>query len=117
MRALSCRIFNEFFIPELTRKDIEYGPSNPSILAWNRKWYRDFRCYERNTDLPIESNNERNENYYPAHPQFMKFSDVLRNYGLFRDEHRDFNEEMKRIAISRGKKQYVPRGPKNKLKT
>lgn len=41
--------------------------------------------------------------YYPRHPQIGRLMMHLRYYGLFRDEHQDFKEEMKRLRALRGK--------------
>lgn len=103
MRALSCKIFNEYYIPELDKKDLDYGPANYSVQMWTKKWFSDFRVVERHQDLPMDLDNDRGTHYYPAHPQIRQLTHVLRNYGLFRDEHRDFNEEMKKKDIARGK--------------
>jgi len=48
---------------------------------------------------------ERKEivNYYPAHEQTTKLMRRLRYYGLYRDEHEDFKEEMERLRKIRGK--------------
>lgn len=42
-------------------------------------------------------------NYYPRHVETGKLMYNLRAYGLFRDEHEDFKEEMKRLRALRGK--------------
>lgn len=42
-------------------------------------------------------------NWYPRHVETNKLTQKLRQYGLFRDEHADFNEEMKRLRYLRGK--------------
>lgn len=42
-------------------------------------------------------------NYYPRHNETHILMRNLRNYGLFRDEHQDFKEEMKRLRALRGK--------------
>ena len=42
-------------------------------------------------------------NYYPAHAQTTKLMTHLREYGLFRDEFKDFAEEMERLRKLRGK--------------
>lgn len=42
-------------------------------------------------------------NWYPRHVETHLLTRVLRDYGLFRDEHRDFNEEMERLRRLRGK--------------
>lgn len=42
-------------------------------------------------------------NYYPRHVETGWLMRHLRSYGLFRDEHEDFREEMKRLRALRGK--------------
>ena len=42
-------------------------------------------------------------NYYPAVEETNELMRVLRDYGLFRDEHKDFCEEMQRLRVLRGK--------------
>lgn len=42
-------------------------------------------------------------NYYPRHVETHLLMMKLRDYGLFRDEHQDFKEEMKRLRALRGK--------------
>lgn len=42
-------------------------------------------------------------NYYPRHIEMGQLMVNLREYGLFRDEHADFREEMKRLRALRGK--------------
>ncbi|KAK4302957.1 hypothetical protein Pmani_024985 [Petrolisthes manimaculis] len=41
--------------------------------------------------------------YYPRHEETHDLMMLLRKYGLFRDEHQDFKEEMIRLRILRGK--------------
>ncbi|XP_015907256.1 small ribosomal subunit protein mS33 [Parasteatoda tepidariorum] len=41
--------------------------------------------------------------HYPPHPQYSQLIAILREHGLFRDEHLDFKEEMVRQKILRGK--------------
>lgn len=41
--------------------------------------------------------------YYPPHDEIAKLMTTLRNYGLYRDEHADFKEEMDRLRRLRGK--------------
>lgn len=111
MRRLSCKIFNEFYIPELTKKELDYGTGHQPVAQWVGRWFTDMRAFQRNQDRPIDLDPNRNWNYYPAHPQIRALTHQLREYGLYRDEHRDFNEAMKAIAISRGKKFRERRGP------
>lgn len=42
-------------------------------------------------------------NYYPRHIEMGQLMVNLREYGLFRDEHADFREEIKRLKAMRGK--------------
>nr|BAG70406.1 mitochondrial 28S ribosomal protein S33 [Artemia franciscana] len=42
-------------------------------------------------------------NYYPRHVETYELMKHLRLYGLYRDEHQDFKEEMKRLRRLRGK--------------
>lgn len=103
MRRLSCKIFNDFYVPELPKKDLDYGTHHPPVTEWSTKWFNDYRAYARNQDKPLDLDSNRNEKYYPAHPQIRALTYTLREYGLFRDEHRDFNDAMKALAIARGK--------------
>ena len=41
--------------------------------------------------------------YYPAVEEANELMRVLRDYGLYRDEHKDFCEEMQRLRLLRGK--------------
>ncbi|VVC95475.1 28S ribosomal protein S33, mitochondrial [Leptidea sinapis] len=47
--------------------------------------------------------NEEIIHYYPRHIETHALTSKLREYGLFRDEHQDFVEEMKRLRALRGK--------------
>lgn len=42
-------------------------------------------------------------NYYPRHIEMGQLMLRLREYGLYRDEHQDFIEEMNRLRALRGK--------------
>lgn len=42
-------------------------------------------------------------NYYPRHLETGMLMRKLRELGLYRDEHEDFKEEMKRLRVLRGK--------------
>lgn len=42
-------------------------------------------------------------NWYPRHEQTHYLMKHLREYGLFRDEHQDWKDEMKRLRYLRGK--------------
>ena len=41
--------------------------------------------------------------YYPRNVELGRLMMNLREYGMYRDEHRDFQEEMKRLRALRGK--------------
>ena len=114
MRKLSCKIFNDFYIPELPKKEFDYSISHPPVQQWIVKWHNDMRAFERNQEQPFDLNTQKNQKYYPAHPQIRALTHVLREYGLFRDEHRDFNEAMKEVALARGKVFRQRRGPNTK---
>lgn len=116
MRKLSCKIFNDFYVPELTRAELDYGVQHPPVQNWFTRWYSDFRAWERNQERPLDLDEERNHKFFPAHPQYRALTHTLREYGLFRDEHRDFTEEMKKVAIARGKVFRERRGPISKAK-
>ncbi|GAU95986.1 hypothetical protein RvY_07497 [Ramazzottius varieornatus] len=81
MERLSRRIFNE--------------PLKPL----NSKGHRIVKAF---SEKPIDARPEIT-NYYPPLPQLWKMVRVLRQHGLFRDEHLDFNEEMERLRVLRGK--------------
>lgn len=52
--------------------------------------------------------------YYPRHYEIGAIMKKLRYYGLFRDEHADFQEEMDRMRALRGKvKKIGPYTPKD----
>lgn len=52
--------------------------------------------------------------YYPRYEQTMKLMTFLRNYGLFRDEHKDFKEEYERLRALRGKAKWIAPPFRNK---
>ncbi|CAH1392291.1 unnamed protein product [Nezara viridula] len=56
------------------------------------------------SEQPIQKNPEKTDAYYPRYEQLNVLMDHLRNYGLFRDEHKDFQEEMRRLRALRGKR-------------
>ncbi|XP_077987418.1 small ribosomal subunit protein mS33-like [Glandiceps talaboti] len=51
---------------------------------------------------PIEQRPEVVQ-YYPPHPQIHSLMKRLRYIGLYRDEHADFKDEMKRVKKLKGK--------------
>ncbi|CAH2238614.1 28S ribosomal protein S33, mitochondrial [Pararge aegeria] len=81
MKRLSNRIFSEVAIP-----------TNPKSM----KVVKIFSARPLHT-------NEEIVHYYPRHVETATLMLKLREYGLFRDEHQDFKEEMKRLRELRGK--------------
>uniref|UniRef100_A0A1B6LG12 Small ribosomal subunit protein mS33 n=1 Tax=Graphocephala atropunctata TaxID=36148 RepID=A0A1B6LG12_9HEMI len=57
---------------------------------------------------PDNKNTEKMVSYYPRHVETGLLMMKLREYGLFRDEHQDFKDEMKRLRALRGKYKYSP---------
>lgn len=56
------------------------------------------------SERPIQKNPEKTDAYYPRYVQLNTLMYHLRNYGLYRDEHKDFQEEMQRLRELRGKR-------------
>lgn len=54
------------------------------------------------SEKPLYLNKEVT-NYYPRHVEANDLTRHLRYYGLYRDEHQDFKEEMTRLRLLRGK--------------
>ncbi|CAB3363575.1 Hypothetical predicted protein [Cloeon dipterum] len=77
---------------------------------------RDWKVISLLSELPRQKDPEYTQ-YYPRHVETWKFMMQLRNYGLFRDEHQDFKEEMVRLRILRGKTKPKPgEGKRSKKK-
>ncbi|XP_029173946.1 28S ribosomal protein S33, mitochondrial [Nylanderia fulva] len=53
--------------------------------------------------------------YYPRYEETDKLMTCLRNYGLYRDEHKDFKEEYERLRELRGKTKWIPPPYRNKV--
>ncbi|KAK2167260.1 hypothetical protein LSH36_30g01046 [Paralvinella palmiformis] len=81
MGILSARIFGEVARPT------------------NSKSMKVVKMY---AEKPVEMRSEV-VNYYPVLPKFNSLVIRLRHLGLFRDEHADFKDEMKRLRALRGK--------------
>jgi len=69
--------------------------------------YRENNIYKTFRKEPREQN-ERWITYYPAVEEANELMRVLRDYGLYRDEHKDFCEEMQRLRVLRGKAKERP---------
>lgn len=81
MRHLSNRIFGE-----LTR---ETNTRSKKVM----RLYAKEPLYQQHRAI----------NFYPRHLEIHALMHNLRNYGLYRDEHADFREEMNRLRALRGK--------------
>lgn len=81
MRHLSNRIFGEVTRPTTTQ--------SMKVI----KMFSEEPLYLRDDVI----------NYYPRHIEMGQLGVKLREYGLFRDEHADFREEIKRLRALRGK--------------
>ncbi|KAI5698959.1 28S ribosomal protein S33, mitochondrial [Diaphorina citri] len=55
--------------------------------------------------------------YYPRHIETGLLMRSLRDYGLYRDEHADFTEEMRRLRALRGKIKKMNKGGEKKSKS
>ncbi|CAG9786418.1 unnamed protein product [Diatraea saccharalis] len=81
MKRLSNRIFGEVAIPT------------------NSKSMKVVKIFSQR---PLHTNEEI-IHYYPRHVETHALMLKLREYGLYRDEHQDFKDEMKRLRELRGK--------------
>ncbi|XP_065200301.1 small ribosomal subunit protein mS33 [Planococcus citri] len=87
MRALSNRIFGE-----VIREDNNRDKKVVAMFSQEPIYKSDF--YTK---------------YYPRHPEIGRLMTLLREYGLYRDEHQDFKEEMTRLRALRGKVPWILR--------
>ena len=63
-----------------------------------------MRLVNRLSDKPLDLTPTTVDFYdHARHPDTDKLIALLRNYGLYRDEHADFQEEMERLRYLRGK--------------
>ncbi|KAK7870571.1 hypothetical protein R5R35_009080 [Gryllus longicercus] len=81
MNRLSCRIFGEVSRPTNSKS---------------------MKVVKMLSEKPVQLRPEVVD-YYPRHVETYLLMKHLRNYGLYRDEHQDFKEEMKRQRALRGK--------------
>lgn len=116
MRRLSCKIFNEFYVPEVPPNLKDYGLSDSRVISSYAKTVQSMRVVYRHMEKPFDLDPNHNYKYYPAHPQMRALTNQLREIGLYRDEHRDFNEAFKEIARQKGKVFRERRGPNDKKK-
>ncbi|CAD6241404.1 GSCOCG00002730001-RA-CDS [Cotesia congregata] len=92
MNLLSNKIFGEVFRPT------------------NRKSMKVVKIF---SEKPIHKREEV-IHYYPRHPQIGWLMRNLRLYGLFRDEHLDWKEEIERQRVLKGKKPRVKKSLREK---
>jgi len=64
--------------------------------------FNSMRIVNRLSRAPYEEMEVHNQ-YYPALEETTELMTVLRDYGLYRDEHEDFKDEMERLRALRGK--------------
>eukprot|EP00088_Acartia_fossae_P035360 TRINITY_DN36427_c0_g1_i1.p1 TRINITY_DN36427_c0_g1~~TRINITY_DN36427_c0_g1_i1.p1 ORF type:complete len:167 (+),score=15.91 TRINITY_DN36427_c0_g1_i1:306-806(+) len=67
-----------------------------------------MRIVKRLSRAPYEEMEVHNR-YYPAIEETTELMNILREYGLYRDEHADFKEEMTRLRAMRGKARIRPK--------
>lgn len=92
MNRLSNRIFGEVIRPT------------------NQKSMKVIKLF---SEKPVNKRPEIVE-YYPRIKETETLMTHLRNYGLFRDEHKDFKEEFQRLRELRGKTKWIPPPFRNK---
>ncbi|KAI1301365.1 28S ribosomal protein S33, mitochondrial [Halotydeus destructor] len=109
MKRLSCKIFGEYYTPPAPAEYV-YMADTSVLARFNGHHYQNEQQTKRQSALPFDLNPDKNPNYYPAHPQIRSLVHTLRLHGLFRDEHMDFVDEMKRLRVLRGKKYRVKGG-------
>lgn len=94
MNRLSNRIFGEV------------------VRSTNRNSMRVVKLFSQK---PVQKRPEVVE-YYPRFKETELLMEHLRNYGLYRDEHKDFKEEYERLRALRGKTKWIPPPYRNKQK-
>ncbi|CAG2108217.1 unnamed protein product [Medioppia subpectinata] len=105
MRRLSGRIFGDY-----TRPPVPKQIQKPRMHcrkerdAFQSYHYRNELVVQRLSALPMDLDPQRNHLYYPPHPQHYRLINTLRELGLFRDEHLDFKDEIRRQKTLRGKR-------------
>jgi len=82
LERLGCRIFGE--VPRPTSE-------------------KSMKIVTKFSEQPLEQRPWVAPTYYPRHIETHQLIKKLRNYGLFRDEHLDFQEEIRRLRVARGK--------------
>lgn len=102
MNYLSNRIFGEV-ARTTNEKSMKVCLSTIILNAFSILEYTfDFQVVRMFAEEPIHKR-DYVVNWYPRHVETHLLMKNLRDYGLFRDEHQDFKEEMKRLRKLRGK--------------
>jgi len=113
MEKLSAKIFNKQAFPVIP-KEMQKDPDKAPFWNWIEDHLRLWMVALRHAEKPRDLDTEWRPDYYPAHPQIRELTYRLRAHGLFRDEHQDFKEEIKRLKILRGKQFRVKGGMSGK---
>ncbi|CAF2306667.1 unnamed protein product [Rotaria sp. Silwood2] len=88
MIRLSQRIFTEY--PKIVFSKKQHQEQHEKFLRFL-------------DDRPHTSGTLVSMNYYPRYGEMYQLMEGLREHGLFRNEHRDFQEEVARLRVLRGK--------------
>ncbi|CAF1182364.1 unnamed protein product [Adineta steineri] len=88
MVRLSQRIFTEY--PKITFSKKKHQEQHDKFLRFL-------------DDRPHTSGTLVSMNYYPRYGEMYHLMEGLSEHGLFRNEHRDFQEEVARLRVLRGK--------------
>jgi small subunit ribosomal protein S33 len=103
MQFLSNRIFGEIGELQLRSVKIENFKHFFSARPTNIKSTKVARMY---AEQPREKKDWVG-NWYPRHVETFYLMQNLRSLGLYRDEHQDWKEEMRRMRFLRGKRPFV----------
>lgn len=74
---------------------------------------RSMKVVQFFSERPVNKRPEIVE-YYPRYKETETLMNHLRDYGLYRDEHKDFNEEYDRLRALRGKPKWIPPPHRNR---
>ncbi|UXI16392.1 X-linked retinitis pigmentosa GTPase regulator-like protein [Sarcoptes scabiei] len=104
MLKLRSKIFNEYIRPPMPFEISRAAMRDPrQRQSWDSIQYQNERLVMRFASLPLDLDYRRSMRYYPAHPQIGDLMTVLRQHGLYRNEHKDIKEEMSRLRELREK--------------
>lgn len=83
MKRLSCKIFNEYYEKPMPR-DLARSGDHQAKKVFMSSLIQDYNLISRVSAMPIDLDDNRNANYYPAHAQISALTYKLREYGLYR---------------------------------